>query len=151
MKICSIEGCVRAYSAKGLCTVHYAKKQKQDNPEYYRAKKREYWRRDKEKNADKRRSRYNPEAAWAARLERNYGITAADYYAMLEAQGGVCAICKSPQPQTHRKKKFNVDHRHSTGKVRALLCSCCNSAVGHLRERVDLCHAVAEYLIKHNG
>lgn len=48
-------------------------------------------------------------------LKRRYGITAAEADAMLEAQDGVCAICRAA-PAAH------VDHDHVTGAVRALLC-----------------------------
>ena len=61
------------------------------------------------------------------RLRKKYGITVADYEALLVAQGGVCAICHRP-PGTRR---LAVDHRHDAvagrrdGKrslVRGLLC-----------------------------
>ena len=58
-----------------------------------------------------------------------YGITHEDYDSMLKEQGNVCAICKKPP-----KKKLDVDHCHTTGKVRGLLCRACNVLVG-LMER----------------
>lgn len=63
-------------------------------------------------------------------FRRKYGITAADYFAMLSAQGGNCALCLLP-PET--KRRLAVDHDHITGKVRGLLCTKCNSAL----ERFD--------------
>lgn len=57
-----------------------------------------------------------------------YGITLEDYEAMLERQDGGCAICGRP-PQG---KRLSVDHNHSNGRVRGLLCVRCNSAVGLL-------------------
>lgn len=56
-----------------------------------------------------------------------YGLTEADYAAMLEAQGGVCAICRQG---CSTGKLLAVDHDHETGIVRGLLCQRCNRMVG---------------------
>ena len=77
------------------------------------------------------------------RLLSRYGITAAEADAMLEAQGGLCAICRE-RPAEH------VDHDHLTGKVRAMLCFCCNQALGNLRDRADVARAAAAYLEAHS-
>lgn len=55
----------------------------------------------------------------AAMIEKTYGLTAEGYDALLELQGGRCAICRN-RPG---KKRFAVDHDHTTGAVRGLLCS----------------------------
>ena len=51
---------------------------------------------------------------------------------MLEKQGGVCAICQRPERKVVRGTiaSLAVDHSHSTGEVRGLLCSSCNTALG---------------------
>lgn len=54
------------------------------------------------------------------------GIGAADYAAALEAQGGVCALCRLP-PKTRR---LDQDHDHRTHAFRGLLCARCNRALG---------------------
>jgi hypothetical protein len=59
----------------------------------------------------------------AARVEKVYGIDAAEYARLLELQGGKCAICRA-RP---RSKRLAVDHSHVTGEVRGLLCSRCNA------------------------
>jgi hypothetical protein len=51
-----------------------------------------------------------------------FGITAEEYHSLLERQGGVCGICKSPPG----KKRLIIDHDHNTGMVRGLLCYKCN-------------------------
>ena len=56
---------------------------------------------------------------------KQLGITDAAYEALLEQQGGHCAIC-SATPKTRR---LHVDHDHATGKVRGLLCHRCNRAL----------------------
>ena len=67
--------------------------------------------------------------AW---LKTTYGITQDIYDIMLEKQQGVCSICKGTVPNnfTANKNLLVVDHCHTTGKVRSLLCSTCNVAVG---------------------
>lgn len=52
---------------------------------------------------------------------------------MLADQGGLCAICRQPE-RTARNQVLAVDHDHSTGEVRGLLCSHCNRAVGLLAD-----------------
>jgi hypothetical protein len=71
-------------------------------------------------------------------------ITAAEYKALLKAQGGVCAICKKP-PKKHR---LHVDHDHATGKVRGLLCVRCNAWLIAAMES-PLMPAALAYLAKH--
>jgi hypothetical protein len=74
-------------------------------------------------------------------LKREYGMTLADYDAMMAGQGGVCAICRMAS-----KKTLNVDHCHITGEVRGLLCDACNKGCGHFRDRPELLRAAAAYL-----
>lgn len=80
-----------------------------------------------------------------ARLRSRYGITVADYDAMLSAQNGLCAICD--QPSTNGKR-LHVDHNHETGKVRGLLCTSCNFRLG-LYEQHDWCMDAELYLAVH--
>jgi len=56
-----------------------------------------------------------------------------------------CEIC------LRRDVAFEVDHCHTTGKVRGLLCSRCNSAIGLFLESAELMDAAKSYLAKHNG
>lgn len=62
-------------------------------------------------------------------LKRKYGLTEAGYVAMLEAQGYGCAICDAPA-EGERYQRLNVDHDHTTGRVRGLLCLNCNHMIG---------------------
>lgn len=61
---------------------------------------------------------------------QKYGITAEQYDALYEAQGGVCAICRRANGKT---KRLAVDHDHETGEVRGLLCGPDNLMIGRLR------------------
>ena len=71
-------------------------------------------------------------------LKAKYGLTSDDYDAMSEAQGGLCAICQNPETRNARKGRgigtqpLNIDHDHTTGQIRGLLCARCNSILGFL-------------------
>ena len=62
-------------------------------------------------------------------LLRNYGISLAQYEEKLFRQKGLCRICREPPPPN---KTLHVDHCHETDRVRALLCSRCNTSLGAL-------------------
>lgn len=102
------------------------------------------WKRDNlaQANANERmsyakRKERNPEAAYIRKRRdalRKYGISYEQYLAMLELQGGKCAICATTEPKGNGGKNgnFAVDHDHETGRVRALLCHRCNIGIGML-------------------
>lgn len=77
-------------------------------------------------------------------LQRNYGITLEDYDDMLLDQKGVCAICGTDDPKG--KGRFHVDHCHTTGKVRGLLCHHCNVGLGHFEDNIERLLDAIEYL-----
>lgn len=81
-------------------------------------------------------------ANWARHLKRRFGITAAEYMALLNAQKGVCALCEKPP----KKIRLAVDHNHHNGKVRGLLCMGCNMALGILEKRLGLTPKLYFYL-----
>lgn len=80
-------------------------------------------------------------------LRTTYGITMEDYDSMLEAQGGVCKICCDIP--TGRFKYLCVDHCHSTGKVRGLLCHNCNKALGMIKDDISRLRRMLSYLEEH--
>jgi hypothetical protein len=81
-----------------------------------------------------------------------HGVTKEQYYSMLEKQGGVCAICGADKSRVKDKSKngktlmFAIDHCHTTGKIRGLLCSKCNMAIGQLGDTADSVNRAVEYL-----
>jgi hypothetical protein len=74
-------------------------------------------------------------------LKKCYGMSRADYDALLESQGGVCAVCGKPP-----KKTLCVDHCHSTGTIRGLLCRKCNLGLGCLADDQATLIAALAYL-----
>lgn len=84
-------------------------------------------------------------AAWKHQIKKNYGVTPEEYYEMLEKQEGKCKIC-STHIDDIDKHVLYIDHCHTTGKVRGLLCQQCNSGLGMFRDRVDLLKKAERYL-----
>ena len=78
-------------------------------------------------------------------LKRRYGITVEEYDELLEAQGHRCKICRTDDPGG-RNARFHVDHCHTTNKVRGLLCSRCNQAIGLFDESVLVLESAIKYL-----
>lgn len=98
-----------------------------------------------------RRVNYTRERGRKENLRQNYGITVQQYEEMLVAQGGVCLVCGQPETAMNGRTKeiqnFHVDHCHTTGRVRGLLCQACNIAYGVMNEdpeRIRLLLAYAE-------
>jgi hypothetical protein len=80
--------------------------------------------------------------------KKKYGITLNKYNDMLSAQGGVCAICSQPETRMLRGKvaALSVDHCHTTGKVRGLLCNRCNIGLQMFKDNAELIQKASEYL-----
>src|SRR6516225_1448743 len=68
----------------------------------------------------------------AKERERTFGISHTEYATLYNKQNGRCAICKKYETQMRngKIKSLAVDHCHSTGRIRGLLCSACNQAIG---------------------
>lgn len=79
---------------------------------------------------------------------RTYGFTQARYEALLEAQGGGCAICgRRPMEVPHaRGHRFAIDHDHVTGFVRGVLCAPCNGGLGSYQDNIERLEAAILYL-----
>lgn len=83
-------------------------------------------------------------ASHTGHITKTYGITAEEYDAIREAQGGKCYIC---QRATGARRKLAVDHDHGTGYVRGLLCKTCNYRVlGHLRDDTEAFQRAIDYI-----
>ena len=75
---------------------------------------------------------------------KKYGITPKEWQQMFEQQEGKCACCGVHQSDI--KRPLVVDHCHSTGKVRKLLCNHCNSALGYAKEDVEVFKKLIKYV-----
>ena len=115
---------------------------------YYRAHREEIAIRrkanyQKHKERSKAYGRAYREANWdlvfAKRLLKEHGITREEYDLLLEQQGGRCAICQ-------KLKTLHIDHCHTTGEVRGLLCIVCNTGLGKLGDDLEGLRAAVAYL-----
>lgn len=90
----------------------------------------------------------NRETLVARERERKFGISHAEYAELHQKQGGVCAICKKPETATRngKVKSLAVDHCHTTGRIRGLLCADCNTGIGKLKEDENIFLAAIQYL-----
>jgi hypothetical protein len=78
---------------------------------------------------------------------KKYGLTPEDYNLLLERQEGKCKICGAQDShRTGTKYNLFVDHCHTTGKVRGLLCHHCNAGLGHFKDSVEFLEHAKEYL-----
>lgn len=83
-------------------------------------------------------------------LLRSYGLTDTAYDEMMTAQQGRCAICRTDITGVHGTKRVRavakIDHCHTTGTVRGLLCSRCNTGLGHFKDSPTRLEAAIRYL-----
>lgn len=120
------------------------------NKEKRREYQKAYYAKNKERLAAANRERYaNQREVYYERMIYNrYGITLADYDRMLEEQNGVCKICEGTcdHPQRRNLGTLSIDHCHTTGKVRGLLCNKCNSLLGWAKDDTNTLKKAIEYL-----
>jgi hypothetical protein len=117
-----------------------------DDPEARRIYHQAYHRKHREEILPKQREyrRRHIEREQDCQLQRHYGLSLAEYDDMLESQDNGCAICGKPPEENG--KRLSVDHDHETGKVRGLLCNCCNRGLGIFHDDIALMRDAIEYL-----
>lgn len=115
----------------------YEKTKRKRDPEKHKAYHKAY----RDNNKDKRK---NGMLLW------RFNITLEEYQVLFEAQGGVCKICNNPETAKKNKSEelrmLAVDHDHDTGKVRGLLCSRCNTQLGHYEKTKSRAQEFENYL-----
>jgi Recombination endonuclease VII len=114
-----------------VSTAAYDRKYREVNGDKIRRQLREYY------HANPRRFRDD-------KLRRAYGISLADWEKLFASQGHRCAGCGSFDPKS--KKGWHTDHDHETGKVRGILCSTCNVALGQVGDSVRVLRELIRYL-----
>lgn len=99
-------------------------------------KRKEYmnswWKNNKDKNKVYRTVHKNRNENH--RLKRKYGITLEDRQKMFDEQQGKCKGCGINESELN--KPLHIDHNHTTGKVRCLLCGSCNRALGLVKDNI---------------
>ena len=82
-------------------------------------------------------------------LKSQYGITLEDYNLKLKEQQHKCAICNTDEVDVFKQTLY-IDHCHTTGKIRGLLCHSCNVALGLLKDSQTLLDNAKDYLRKYS-
>ena len=82
------------------------------------------------------------------KLKRLYNLSLNEYEVMFKDQKRLCFICNKPEvlKQNNTVKRLAVDHCHTTGKVRKLLCHKCNTALGLMHEDIDNLNKMIKYI-----
>lgn len=84
-------------------------------------------------------------------FKTKYGLSLEDREAMRVSQNNKCLLCESDFPILQNPKRSQipcVDHSHTTGKVRGLLCSGCNFGLGQFKDSVERLQKAISYLQK---
>lgn len=82
---------------------------------------------------------------YSTNLRNLYGITLQEKLDLIEAQGGLCPVCKKELALLD-PKRVHVDHCHVTGLVRGVLCGHCNPMLGNAFDNVEILKAGIAYL-----
>lgn len=117
-----------------------------ENKKQARKSRREYHRAYYYKNIDARRAysreyakrkrrQYKPGELRERNLKAKFNLTSEQYELLLSTQSGVCGICEE---KCSVRSFLSVDHDHATGRIRGLLCSACNMALGGFKDSRDL-------------
>jgi len=100
--------------------------------------------------ADAAKLKYNknPDIYRVRSIKRLYNITLSTYNDLLKSQNDRCAICARTKEENNRY--LCVDHCHKTGKIRGLLCSRCNRALGLLKDSKDILNNAIDYITRYS-
>jgi hypothetical protein len=137
---------MKVMSACKECSNKRQREKRLKNPEEVRKKDKKSYLKNREKRiaaAREYRKKY-PDRTRNTNLKVNYGITQKDYEQIKNKQMSRCAICKTHELDL--KRILCVDHDHSNGKVRGLLCDTCNKFLGFYEVLHEKCR---DYLSKH--
>lgn len=110
------------------------------NPEKSRAQVVAWQANNTEKIKADGAARYADGGAERHRMKK-YGVSPDCFTLMLAVQQNACGICEEIF-----SKEPHIDHNHSTGEVRGLLCQQCNLGLGHFKDSSDLLRGALEYL-----
>ena len=129
-----------------VCVKEINNKWREANPEKAKEGAKKWYEANQEKHKEnsKKWKEANPKKTKENHLKRNFGITLEQYNEIFWKQKGSCAICGKHQNELNQT--LAVDHDHATGKIRGLLCSNCNRAIGLLKDSPAISQEVNRYL-----
>lgn len=119
------------------CSAQVARQWRSENQERHRETQKQW-------------EKLNPER----HLLSKFGIRVGEKRAIFEKQGGVCGACGASEhghPRLSGESGWCLDHCHSSGAVRGVLCWRCNLALGYAEDSPEKLRALAEYLESHRN
>ncbi len=135
--------------------VEYSKKWRENNP----GKRNEWQRNDRKKNPEKyltyeaNQRKKNWRKNSISESLRKLGCSLEQFENLKTNQNNLCAICNKPETRKSRRDgeicRLCIDHCHTTGKIRALLCHSCNTGIGKFKDNIELLECAIEYLKSH--
>ena len=127
VKRCKKDGCnENRYYSHSYCRPHYIE-YRRNRPEYSRRRRN-------------------------TQLKGNYGITLNEFERRLEMQNNECEICNQKFIKDSKGLlKASVDHNHSTGKIRGIICNTCNLTLGRIKENKQVLYKMIQYLEKYES
>lgn len=137
---CSFEGCERPYITKNLCHSHYT--QLQTGRELTELRDWGKYTKGEHVCALPKCRKVAISSGLCANhksMQTDYRLSVAELVAVWD--NPVCS-----NPGCENTTRLYMDHDHSTGKFRALLCNGCNSALGFLKENPDRISGLREYI-----
>lgn len=156
-KVCTVDGCERSAFGYEMCQLHYmrwrthgttdkrlpALSEHGTSARYLYGCRCEPCKDARSVYQREWKSRVPAEVQRWQRIWRRYRLTPEDFYALLDQQGGGCAICGAEAVSWH------VDHCHRGDFVRGILCSPCNQGLGYYSDDPDRMQSAVNYLRRH--
>lgn len=158
MKTCELHPLAERYKYKCIeCHRKNARDWNAKNKDLVNERNKKYAIENKEKIANRKKNHYEKykqthlDRARAYAMKSKYGLTIEDYKDMHQKQNGLCLICGKPEtqksnPKSEKPDSLRVDHCHTTGKIRGLLCSACNFGISKFRDDPLLMLRAAAYV-----
>jgi len=150
---CVEDGCSNPVKANGLCATHYQRKLRRGFTTYP-DRKRPPKPCKVEGCEDILYAKGLCHAHYLRRKTmKSYGTDETEFFRLHKQQGGLCLICEQPERSVNglsgKTKALAVDHCHTSGAVRGLLCSSCNIGLGLFQDSPELLLNAAQYLLRH--
>jgi hypothetical protein len=138
-----------AYGHQKICSQKCRKKHHQAyDKKHYKWNREKRLSRSKLNNKARRVS--NPDLERNARYKYVYGITLSDFRDMIKVQNNCCYICNNEfSPKSHYTKP-HLDHDHSSGSIRKVLCGHCNGMLGRANDEVEILKNAVKYLKRYS-
>lgn len=117
---------------------------------------KEYWsrpdvaERQRKYHRERSRRKYDSTKRRNINLKQNHNITLEKFHEMLDAQSGKCEICQKSF-KSDRGRGIAVDHDHSTGKIRGILCIHCNTILGQAFDNKEILKNAMLYLDRYTN